>query len=995
MPARRAPQVGPDGSPLPDTKEKMTFGCAFPGCGQTYSRMEYLKRHQRKHQDERPFQCKDCSKAFARSDVLLRHRRRCHPTPPPRDRSSQSPMPPARASHPTVPISSSRTSDREASPLRPGASGSGSAGRKHARTSGGSVSEHPNTRPRLSEEDEDEDRYGSRLTRNGMGNGGVFGVSNNYYNGNPVSTENYTPGLLPMFQNAAGAFHNMHDPNHLEDASVLLSMAYPGGVPGANSNSDTSPVDASATNWEATDAATLNLLAGDSANGDAAAAIESTAAITTEEGEKTVETESSFSSGAADNPARPAAPGALLPESMGNALANAMDWLAGSTGVDNLHDDSPLSDASRLPSFHMTSLFPPNFGSPGLSSPGLSNETTAMAIAAAAAAAAISEEQSPSTSTLSTTSISTINGNGNGSSAEDDAAAMVQAILEQLYKNEVPETRSNPHPERPLLRIASKEVLVRAGDECPKSSRFYLPADRFTGCYQIPHWALPPLRTLSVMAARTYYSVLNHFPFVHDPTFQLIDTASCLAFAICTVGGIRLSRTNKSTSNLLMGDTPAANAPSPMSAGGVWEGVGTDFKVAADTEDPEDQRRVLEWEAGQIVRHEKTNMLVKSFSLAQGVLMTEYNVALLQALILYHAPYFLSNNEQERRHANMFLGTIVNVTRQIGFFQAGMEHTDPNAHLPPADSAPADLDRVWRRWIQLESRRRTAYLVYHLDTVSALESSISPIITPSELANIPLPAPNTLWQAETAQAWAKAVQTYRPMTLDEAIRRTFGLSSSGRFDEVPTIKEFQRDVLAEGEYGPFARTAVVVTLVRGVMDLGEGRRDRGDWRDLTDLWLSTAHLRPAEICYSSDGKDLGACTPEALRARFALALQRWREGWLHDPMCNSMSASTSPSSEVLTPNLTLEVLTGDRSPRPQGKLSYCEEAMPFFYLAQGLLSKLGTASASGSKMGGKKRRNAFAEISYSELLDASRTLARAGGAYSSGPTAYSSGPTNP
>jgi hypothetical protein len=103
---------------------------------------------------------------------------------------------------------------------------------------------------------------------------------------------------------------------------------------------------------------------------------------------------------------------------------------------------------------------------------------------------------------------------------------------------------------------------------------------------------------------------------------------------------------------------------------------------------------------------------------------------------------------------------------------------------------------------------------------------------------------------------------------------------------------------------------------------------------------------------------------------------------MHDSLCNNLSASTSPSSEVLTPKLTLEVLNGDHSPRPQGKLSYCEEAMPFFFLAQGLLSKLGNAPAGL----GKTRRNAFAEVSYSELLDASRTLARAGGAYTPSPS---------
>lgn len=65
------------------------------------------------------------------------------------------------------------------------------------------------------------------------------------------------------------------------------------------------------------------------------------------------------------------------------------------------------------------------------------------------------------------------------------------------------------------------------------------------------------------------------------------------------------------------------------------------------------------------MRSEKTNMLVKSFSLAKGVLMTEYNVALLQALILYHAPNFLSEDERERASANMFLGTIVNVRSDL------------------------------------------------------------------------------------------------------------------------------------------------------------------------------------------------------------------------------------------------------------------------------------------------------------------------------------------
>lgn len=42
--------------------------------------------------------------------------------------------------------------------------------------------------------------------------------------------------------------------------------------------------------------------------------------------------------------------------------------------------------------------------------------------------------------------------------------------------------------------------------------------------------------------------------------------------------------------------------------------------------------------------------------------MTDYNVGLLQALIVFHAPYFLSEDQDERSMGNVFLGTVVNVS---------------------------------------------------------------------------------------------------------------------------------------------------------------------------------------------------------------------------------------------------------------------------------------------------------------------------------------------
>lgn len=217
------------------------------------------------------------------------------------------------------------------------------------------------------------------------------------------------------------------------------------------------------------------------------------------------------------------------------------------------------------------------------------------------------------------------------------------------------------------------------------------------------------------------------------------------------------------------------------------------------------------------------------------------------------------------------------ITRQIGFFTPELEHFELEISLPIVPYTPNELDRAWKRWISLESRRRTAYLVYHLDTISALESNIPPVLASCELSYIPLPAPDTLWKATSAESWLKAVKNYRPMNLDEAMRRIFFLPTFGSFDSLheKAIKDTQYyNLLNESDYGPFARVAMVITLLRGVMDIGEGKRDRGDWRDLTDLWVSCSWLRPSKRIVGMDGKDLGLITKESLRDRFAMGLER-------------------------------------------------------------------------------------------------------------------------
>lgn len=54
---------------------RASFTCG--DCDKTFSRKEYVERHRRlKHLNSRPFPC-ECGTSFARSDLLLRHRRGC------------------------------------------------------------------------------------------------------------------------------------------------------------------------------------------------------------------------------------------------------------------------------------------------------------------------------------------------------------------------------------------------------------------------------------------------------------------------------------------------------------------------------------------------------------------------------------------------------------------------------------------------------------------------------------------------------------------------------------------------------------------------------------------------------------------------------------------------------------------------------------------------------------------------------------------------------
>lgn len=67
-----------DKKPKRPSKGRVFQCTGFPNCNKSFTRLEHLARHRRKHTGERPFTCPHCSKNFSRLDNLRQHKQTVH-----------------------------------------------------------------------------------------------------------------------------------------------------------------------------------------------------------------------------------------------------------------------------------------------------------------------------------------------------------------------------------------------------------------------------------------------------------------------------------------------------------------------------------------------------------------------------------------------------------------------------------------------------------------------------------------------------------------------------------------------------------------------------------------------------------------------------------------------------------------------------------------------------------------------------------------------------
>ena len=236
-----------------------------------------------------------------------------------------------------------------------------------------------------------------------------------YYQQSLNNDSTYTPHLLPMFQQTP-TFASNGDPNNLEDASVLLSMAYGSSSSTQENHPTVQGQRVVADDWAPSPTINMMLEAGSNGQNGQAGANNS----------KSNSLPSNLS-------------GANVTLGNVNNFLAGMNWLgkdglAGPGGTNNWFNNANAGALTTLPRpaspFGFSNLFSsPNFGMAQLQ--------------------------------------------GDGQADEDETSRAVMSILDQLSQYDIPQSKANPNPERPILRVDHESLWDRAGLEMhDKNSRF-------------------------------------------------------------------------------------------------------------------------------------------------------------------------------------------------------------------------------------------------------------------------------------------------------------------------------------------------------------------------------------------------------------------------------------------------------------------------------------------------------------------------------------------
>jgi hypothetical protein len=151
--------------------------------------------------------------------------------------------------------------------------------------------------------------------------------------------------------------------------------------------------------------------------------------------------------------------------------------------------------------------------------------------------------------------------------------------------------------------------------------------------------------------------------------------------------------------------------------------------------------------------------------------------------------------------------------------------------------------------------------VYLLDTQSSLEIGAISLVSPRDVRHLPLPASNTFWNAPSAITWSllTAHSTFAIFTLDDAMQKIFDFSAepenlNGGFGIANIHNGSQNvtpSVLDILTIGPFARQMIIITILRGLIEYGDGKHGGGY---VVQRWITGG--QNGHFAYNGDDQEL-------------------------------------------------------------------------------------------------------------------------------------------
>ena len=101
--------------------------------------------------------------------------------------------------------------------------------------------------------------------------------------------------------------------------------------------------------------------------------------------------------------------------------------------------------------------------------------------------------------------------------------------------------------------------------------------------------------------------------------------------------------------------------------------------------------------------------------------------SVVQTLLIFQAPSFLSDDSADRLAGLTFLTYIVQIARQAGLFKPGADWVELVV-VEGWDALPLSEDQVledrWKEWIRRETIRRCVALLYARDDMSMTVTAV-------------------------------------------------------------------------------------------------------------------------------------------------------------------------------------------------------------------------------------------------------------------------------